>query len=66
LKSYRKCIQNNNEKLELLYSFQKLIFGQRSAAPLKVPPGARGPQGLPLATPLIVQVVCYTFHTHMW
>jgi len=48
LKSGRKCIYNYNEKQELLNSFQKLIFGQRSAA--------RGPRpsGPPLATPLYI------------
>jgi len=33
--------------------FQKLIFDQQRAAPLKVPPGARDPSP-PLATPLLV------------
>jgi len=58
LKSGRKCIENNKEKLELLNCFQKLIFGQRSAAPLKVPAGARDPQTHPLATSL------YSSHPH--
>jgi len=54
LKNGKKCIQSNNEKLEPLNSFQKLIFGQRSAGSLKVPPGARGPrpQSPHLAMPL--------------
>jgi len=45
-KTFKNVFQNNNEKLELLNSFQKLIFDQQS--------GARGlrPLGPPLATPL--------------
>jgi len=38
-----KIFKNNNEELELLNSFQKLILNQLSAASQKVPPGARGP-----------------------
>jgi len=39
-----KRIYNNTEKLELSNSFQKVIFGQRSAVPLKMPPWARETQ----------------------
>jgi len=46
-KSLKILLKNNNEKLELLNSFQKFIFDKQSAAPLKVPPGARGPRPLP-------------------
>jgi len=38
-----KIFKNNNEELELLNSFQKLILNQLSAASQKVPPGARCP-----------------------
>jgi len=48
----KNLFKDNNEKLELLNSFQKLIFDQQSAAHLKVPPGAHGPPSL--ATPLNV------------
>jgi len=55
LKLY-EFFKNNNEKLEILNSFQKLVFNQKSAAPQMVPPGARGPQGLhlPLQTKLFL------------
>jgi len=47
LKLKKKLLKNNNEKLELLNSFQKFIFDKKSAAPLKVTPGTRGPQAPP-------------------
>jgi len=50
-----KIFKNANEKLERLNSFQKLIFNQQSAAPQKVPPGARG---LPFASPLPKPLRC--------
>jgi len=45
-KTYKKYLKNN-EKLEHLNVFQRLIFNQQSAAPQKVPPGVRGPQHPP-------------------
>jgi len=47
-KTFKNLFKNNNEKLELLNSFQKLIFNEKSAAPLKLPPGARAPVATPL------------------
>jgi len=64
-KSFTILLKNNNGKLELLNSFQKFIFDKQSAAPLKVPPGARVPS--PLATPLRVGVKMLhnTIHTYI-
>jgi len=50
VRTFKNVFKNNNEKLELLSSFQKLIFNQQSAAPQKVPPFA--PKLPPIATPL--------------
>ena len=49
LKTFKILFKNNNEKLELLNSFQKLDFDQQSANHLKVTPATPDP---PLATPL--------------
>jgi len=48
LRTFKILFKNNNEKLELLNSFHKLIFNHQSAVSPKVPPGARGPR-----TPLL-------------
>jgi len=46
-KTFKNLFQNNNEKRELLNPVKILFLIS------KVPPGARGPQSPPLATPLI-------------
>ena len=61
-KTFKNSDKNNNEKVELLNSFKKFIFNQQSAGPSKVPPGARGPQGAPLATPLPALKVYFYRH----
>jgi len=45
VRTFKNVFKNNNEKLELLSSFQKLIFNQQSAAPPK------GAAVCPQATP---------------
>jgi len=46
-----KNFKNIKEKLELLNSFQKVIFNQQNAAPHKMPSGAHGPQDPPCYAP---------------
>jgi len=40
ISNFKILIKNNEEELELLNYFQKLIFHQKFATPLKVPPAA--------------------------
>jgi len=57
--TFKYLFKNNNEKLELFNLLKKLNFNQQSAAPWKVPPGARAPL---LATPLATVSERY----HQW
>jgi len=61
-KSFKILLKNNNEKLELLNSFQKFIFDKQSAAPLIVPPGARGPK----APPCYATAALHTLNLTSW
>jgi len=49
-----KSLFKNNKKARAFKLLSKINFYRQNASPQKVPPGARHPQSLPLATPLYV------------
>ena len=60
--TFKNDYRNNREfTIEIIEKswnyFQKLIFNQKAAAPQKVPPWVRRPQGSSLATPLVLHLV---------